>query len=169
MHPSQLSIEQKHTLKQDGFVVLKNAVQREVTTRAKAVINQDQGKIVHGDNPGINGLYNESIIRDIILEAMGPHTAPINAQVAVTQPGFADSVVRRKTVEQYHPDTHVDGAWAGLCPMKRSEILASGASLDTWGSDGDPKSMGPACGAPLWQDQERTVGIGSYTAIEPMF
>ena len=80
-------------------------------------------------------------------------------------PRFADAVVRSRASAQYAPRAHVDGGWAGLCPVKRSEILASGEALETWGRDGDPKSMGPAGGAPLWQNRERTLALGSYTAL----
>lgn len=165
LHPTRLSNEEKRILKRDGFVVLKKAVPPEVVARAKALINQDPARIVHGDSPAVNGLYNDSALRDVMLEAMGPHTAPINAQVAVTMPHFADAVVRRKANAHFAPKAHVDGGWAGLCPVKRSAILAAGETLETWGSQGDPQSMGPAGGAPLWQDEERTLALGSYTAL----
>ena len=165
LHATSLSNTEKQTLKHDGFVILRNAVPRTVTERAKALINQDPTRIVHGDNPAINGLYNDSVLRDVMLEAMGPHTTPLNAQVAVTMPRYSDAVVRRRVTKAAAPGAHVDGGWAGLCPMSQSEILASGETLETWGSKGDPKSMGPAGGAPLWQDPARTVAIGSYTAL----
>ena len=165
MHANSLSDAEKRNLKRDGFVILKDAIPREITSAAKELINQDPTRIVHGDEPKINNLYNESPMRDIMLSVMGPHTAPINAQVAVTMPHFADAVVRRPASSVYRPQTHVDGGWAGLCPVTKTEILANGETLETWGSEGDPKSMGPAGGAPLWQDRERTVAIGSYTAL----
>ena len=165
LHSARLSEDEKRDLKRDGFVILKQAVPRTVTARAKALINQEPTRIVHGDNPVINGLYSDSVLGDVMLDAMGPHTAPINAQVAVTLPRFADAVVRHKASANSAPGAHVDGGWAGLCPLKRSQILAEGGALETWGHDGDPKSMGPAGGAPLWQDRERTVALGSYTAL----
>lgn len=165
MHAEFLSLDEKRVLKRDGFVILREAVSKELTTLAKELINRDPTKIVHGDEPAINDLYNASGLRRMLQEAMGPHTAPINAQVAVTMPHFADAVVRRPASSVYHPQAHVDGGWAGLCPQSRSEIKATGETLATWGRDGDPRSMGPAGGAPLWQDRERTVAIGSYTAL----
>ena len=161
----RLTDEQRATLKQDGFVILRDVVSLDITQRAKKLINKEPTLIAYGDNPTINNLYNESGLRDIMLDVMGPHSAPINAQVAVTLPKFSDAVVRRPASTQWHPQAHVDGGWAGLCPISRSEILASGQTLETWGSDGDPQSMGPAGHAPLWQDRERTVAIGSYTAL----
>lgn len=165
LHPASLSAAEQFALKRDGFVVLKQAVPREVTAHAKALIDQDPTRIVHGNNPAINGLYNDSVLRDLMLTEMGPHTAPVNAQVAVTLPNYSDAVVRRKVTSGAAPGAHVDGGWAGLCPLKRSEILARGETLETWGLHGDPKWKGPAGGAPLWQDRERTVAIGSYTAL----
>ena len=165
MHENQLSDSQKRILFNDGFVVLKDVVPRNITDRAKQLIQKNPSLIVYGDNAAINDLYNASPLRTLMLEVMGPHSAPVNAQVAVTQPGFSDAVVRNKISSQHHPKTHVDGGWAGLCPVKRSEIKAAGESLDTWGTNGDPKSKGPAGGAPLWQDRQKTLAIGSYTAI----
>lgn len=165
MSTCRLSLDQKRLLKRDGFVILRDAIPSDIIARAKELIDKDPTRIVHGDKPEINDLYNRSSLREIMLEAMGEHTAPVNAQVAVTLPKYSDAVVRRKATEVVHPQAHVDGGWSGLCPQKKSEIFASGQSLETWGSAGDPKSMGPAGGAPLWQDRARTVAIGSYTAL----
>ena len=63
------------------------------------------------------------------------------------------------------PKAHVDGGWAGLCPLSQNEIAASGSTLHNWGHDGDPRSMGPNGAAPLWQDPQRRLAIGSYTAL----
>lgn len=165
---SRLSEAEKLQLLEDGFVVLKGAVPRELTRAAKALITGSMTQIVYGDNPVINDLYNNSSLVQIMEEAMGPHSHPLNAQVAVTLPNAADAVVRSKIDTSRPvaaPGAHVDGGWAGACPKKCSELEAAGQSLHTWGSDGDPRSMGPAGGAPLWQDKARKVAIGSYTAL----
>ena len=166
-HADHLSDAEKRRLVRDGFVILRNAVPRDLSQRAKRVITENPQTIVHGDAAAVNGLYNDSILATVLEEAMGPHTRPINAQVAVTMPHYADAVVRTRVDVNnvYAPSAHVDGGWAGLCPVTQREILASGQSLHTWGADGDPQSMGPAGGAPLWQTRERTVAIGSYTAL----
>jgi hypothetical protein len=167
LHANYLSTDEKTRLYDDGFVVLKQALSWEQTARARKLINSDPTRIVWGDNPIINGLYNDSILAEVLDEAMGPHSRPINAQVAVTMPNANDAVVRGKvnSTQLASLKGHVDGGWAGACPIKASEIVASGGSLHTWGLDGDPKSMGPAGGAPLWQDEDRTLAIGSYTAL----
>ncbi|MDA0789411.1 MAG: phytanoyl-CoA dioxygenase family protein [Proteobacteria bacterium] len=158
---------EKRELYRDGFVVLRNIVSRDLTQRAKELIRQNPTTIVHGDDARINDLYNQSGLAETLEHAMGPHTRPINAQVAVTMPYSNDAVVRGTFKPGQIPpaQAHVDGGWAGPCPIKYSEIKAAGQSLHTWGSDGDPRSMGPAGGAPLWQDRERTLAIGSYTAL----
>ena len=74
-HANVLSDEQKVQLYHDGYVVLKNAVDRSLTSAAKALISQQPDLIVYGDNPIINGLYNDSILPDVLDEAMGPYTA----------------------------------------------------------------------------------------------
>ena len=163
--PNALSQNQKRALVRDGFVILKNAVPRDITARAKTLINRDPTKIAHGDEAAINDLFNASSIPAVLEEAMGRHTPPINAQVAVTMPRYSDAVTRHRVTAQTAPVAHVDGGWAGPCPATRSEIEASGGDLHTWGNDGDPRSLGPAGKAPLWQDRERTVAIGSYTAL----
>ena len=56
LHAGRLSDDEKRDLQRDGFVILKQAVPRTVTACAKALINQDPTRIVHGDNPVINGL-----------------------------------------------------------------------------------------------------------------
>ena len=164
-HATRLTAQEQSTLKHDGFVVLRAAVSRDLAARAKALIGDDPSRIVYGDNPAINGLYNDSVLRELMLATMGPHTAPVNAQVAVTMPNETDAVGRRKVTSKAAPGAHVDGGWAGPCPMTRSELRDRGEPLATWGHDGDPKWRGPAGGAPLWQDRERTVAIGSYTAL----
>ena len=114
MHAGSLSDAEKRSLKRDGFIILKNAVPRNLISTAKELIYRDPTQIVHGDIPAINNLYNESALREIMLKAMGPHTAPINAQVAVTLPHSSDAVIRRPASATYYPQAHVDGGWAGL-------------------------------------------------------
>ena len=168
LHATTLSVEEKRTLLRDGMVILKNAIPPDVVQRAKALISEKPKKIVWGDEPAINGLYNDSVLGELLDDVMGAHTRPINAQVAVTMPGYADAVSRAKLVNGKPPRAfggHVDGGWAGLSPLKASEIEAAGDTLHTWGHDRDPTSMGPAGGAPLWQDEARTLAIGSYTVL----
>lgn len=95
-------------------------------------------------------------MREIVNEAMGPHTQPVVGFLAV---GMGPQP--RDTPAQ----GHVDGGWSGLSPVSRSDILASGQTLETW-DIGDPESMGPAGGAPFWHDPEgQLLAIGSFTAF----
>jgi hypothetical protein len=169
LHEPRLSQDEKRRLYRDGFIIVRQAISADMTRAVKQLINENPDNKGYANNrdPRTVGLYNDSILPDILEEAMGPHTRPITGFVALTAPGSSDAVVRAEfdPAKIPHPEAHVDGGWAGLCPVKRSEILASGQDLHTWGSDGDPKSMGPAGGAPLWQDPDRTLAIGSFTAF----
>ena len=109
-HADHLSDAEKRQLVRDGFVILRNAVPQDLRQRAKRVINENPQTIVHGENAAINGLYNDSILATVLDEAMGPHTRPINAQVAVTMPHYADAVVRTRVDVNnvYAPSAHVD-------------------------------------------------------------
>ena len=92
-HADHLSDAEKRRLVRDGFVILRNAVPRDLRERAKRVITENPQTIVHGDAAAVNGLYNDSILATVLEEAMGPHTRPINAQVAVTMPHYADCLL----------------------------------------------------------------------------
>jgi hypothetical protein len=164
---NRLSFQEKSALFFDGFVVLRGVVDKDSVRRARTLINQDVKKIFHFDHPDINDLYNRSPISKILNDVMGPHTRPMNAQVAVTSPNTIDAVSRTNfdVNSVPPPKAHVDGGWAGLCPLSQTEIVASGSTLHNWGHDGDPRSMGPNGAAPLWQDPQRRLAIGSYTAL----
>ena len=168
-HPPRLSEDEKQKLYRDGMVIVRHAIPPSMTQAALEVINanpENKG-FTNNSHTSTIGLYTESILPELIDEVMGPHTRPITGFVALTPPGVSDAVVGNHFDEKKvpRPATHVDGGWAGLAPIKRSEIEAAGLDLHTWGSDGDPQSMGPAGGAPLWQDPHRTVAIGSFTAF----
>lgn len=169
LHPPRLADVEKRQLYRDGYIVIKNAISQDMAQAAKDLVDSNptnEGYTTNKD-PRTVGLYNDSILVDVLDEVMGPHSRPITGFVASTQPGQSDAVIGRSfDLDRVPtPACHVDGGWAGLCPMSRSQILASGQTLHTWGSDGDPKSMGPAGGAPLWQDPARTLAIGSFTAF----
>lgn len=169
LHPPQLSDTEKHLLYRDGYVVLKNAIPAQMVQDASALIasNPHNDGFANNRDARTVSLYNDSILAQVLDEAMGPHTRPVSGFVASTQPGQSDAVVGRRfeAGKIPTPQCHVDGGWAGLCPMSRTELLASGQSLHTWGIDEDPRWMGPAGGAPLWQDPDRRLAIGSFTAF----
>ena len=145
----------------DGVVVVKNVLSRVAVERALDAIAELQTQ--NPGQPGIGSraeeildLYTTSVMREIVNEAMGPHTQPVVGFLAV---GMGPQP--RDTPAQ----GHVDGGWSGLSPVSHSDILASGQTLETW-DIGDPESMGPAGGAPFWQDPEgQRLAIGSFTAF----
>ena len=187
VHPPYLSNEEKHLLFRDGYVVIKNCIPKRLTNPAKEVIygNLDNKGFANNNDPRTLALYNDSNLLKIVEEAMGRHTKPITSFVAVTKPGIVDAVVGGKFNKSEIlpcPVCHVDGGWAGIPPQiepqegypptrtktplpTAAEIIAAGHELETYGKDGPPTSMGPAGGAPLFQDPGKTLAIGSFTAF----
>lgn len=47
-HPVELTLEQKRTFYRDGFIILKNIVPKELTHRARRLVNITAGQIVNG-------------------------------------------------------------------------------------------------------------------------
>ena len=168
MHAPYLDQQEKIDLFRDGYVVITNAIPRSLTSLARDISNDSLKSNGFHDfkDPRGSALYNESILPALMREAMGPHTLPDRAFLAYTKPGLTDAVGRRKVDEsRIQPQPHVDGGWSGPCPLTISEIESKGEDLHTGGSSGDPRSMGPAGGAPLWQDPDRRLSIGSFTAF----
>ena len=105
------------------------------------------------------GLFNDSPLTEILGEAMGPHSPVISCQIAFTPPTDDPRALEARQ------GAHVDGGYAGPIEQSVAEIEASGRSLHDFFHDGDPMALGPSGGAPLWQDPERRLSIGSYTAL----
>ena len=64
-HADHLSDEEKGQLVRDGFVILRNAVSRDVRERAKRVINENPQMIVHGDNDAITKPWGRTRARSM--------------------------------------------------------------------------------------------------------
>eukprot|EP01046_Picozoa_sp_COSAG06_P032329 COSAG06_NODE_3222_length_5656_cov_36.417132_1_plen_299_part_00 len=159
LHPSTLSDSERASLFEDGFIVLKRVVTADAVAQARALIDATPPEKFYTDRDAahqIAQLYTAGALQEILESVMGPHTPPIQSQVAATPTGGG------------YPGpnpAHVDGGWAGEHPMSVGEILASGESLDRWGEQDDPRWLGPAGSAPLWQDPDKKSAIGSFTAF----
>ena len=159
LHAPTLSDTERRALFRDGFIVLRRVVDAEAAAAARDIVlhpelRGDQRELFYHD--AIVKLYTEGRLSAILDDVMGPHTRPIASQVALTPNG------------QGYPGedpAHVDGGWAGEHPQSVGDILASGQTLETWGTQDSPKSLGPAGFAPLWQDPEMKSAIGSFTAF----
>jgi hypothetical protein len=170
-----LSTEQKRQLYRDGFVILKNAVSKELVDAARARIkNAAKGENLGGARE-MTDLVNASSITPILNEAMGQFDPPTACQVGVLKPRapgeqFNNLGYRDKDMPYYGAEVHMDGNITIMAPQEVQDgtpeqiyarHFASGPRGDLGRS---PEVMGHNMG-PLFQDPEMTLGLGSFTAF----
>ena len=160
-----LTLEQKRCLMRDGFVVVRNAVPPDHVARARERIEASQPVGEHrllapaelATHPDLVGLLQETRLAGILRREMGPYPDVISCQIAVT-PAFDDlggSV-----------GPHVDGAWSGPIPKRAEEIDPNtGRPVDAARYFGANDERRGANDGLLWQDPQRTLSTGSYTAL----
>eukprot|EP01046_Picozoa_sp_COSAG06_P053049 COSAG06_NODE_9078_length_1993_cov_1.849525_1_plen_427_part_00 len=187
MAAPRLTDEQREQLLRDGFTVIPRVVPADVARRTRDLV--DSVAAPGWQDDVLLDLYNRSALRKIMEVEMGPHSPMQSCQVAIAPAmGAKDGGV--DLGEGGVPQAHVDGGWGGVPPnVRRSRILAAGRDVDealhTWGSDGDPHALGAAAPATaadgaggassgegavtvanaLWQDDDRRLSLGSYTAL----
>ena len=165
MSQTHLTAEQKERLVRDGFVVIRGAIPQALAGRAKRLISDSLPKderrlLVPGElatHPDVIGLFNDTCLPELMRNTMGPFPPVISCQVAVT-PGN-DRLGGS-------PFAHVDGSWGGVIPTSPDEIdEAAGRPRDAarWFGENDDK-RGTNDGQ-LWQDPDRRISLGSYTAL----
>ena len=117
----ELNREDKRQLRDNGFIIIRNAVPMDVVMRARALIaaalpENERRLLVPGKlatHPSVVGLFYDGRVSRILRELMGPFPPVISCQVAVT-PGHDDLGGA--------PGTHVDGGWSGVIPGTEEEI-----------------------------------------------
>jgi len=156
---------EKCRLRDDGFIIVKNAVPQAVVARARALITDslpenERRLLVPGElatHPSVIGLLYESRISQLLTTLMGPFPPVISCQVAVT-PGHDDLGGR--------PGTHVDGGWSGVIPLTADEIdPATHRPKDAaryFGGNDEKRGTNDGL---LWMDPDRRISTGSYTAL----
>ena len=157
--------KQKQQLFRDGFVVIKNAVPGEITGKARELIGaqlpRDERRLLvppelatHGD---VISLFNDTCLARIMRNEMGPFPDVISSQIAVTPPF---NTVGGK------PAPHVDGSWSGAIPDSADEIdTAKGRPKDATRYFGENDDLRGTNDGQLWLDPDRTISLGSYTAL----
>ncbi len=166
LEPSaHLTPEQKQEFFRDGFIVIKNAVPREISQQARDLISsslpKDERKLVvpaelatHHD---VLRLFRDSRLAEIMRNEMGRYPDVISCQVAVTPP--FDQLGGR-------PGTHIDGSWSGAIPRRAEEIEPiRGRPKDSAKYFGESDDLRGTNDGQLWQDPGRRISIGSYTAL----
>ena len=165
MPAETFTADQKQSLLRDGYVIVRGAVPPEQVARARdriqAALPKDERRLLvpaglatHEDTVG---LLNDTCLADILRNEMGPYPPIVSAQVAVTPPhddlGGA-------------PAPHVDGSWSGKIPTDPDEIdLATTRPKDAARYFGPGDDVRGTNDGQLWLDPDRTISIGSYTAL----
>ena len=165
MSQTSLTASQKREFVKDGFVVIKGAVPREMVDAARALI--EAGMPTHekrilappelATHPDVIGLFRNSCLAELMRNEMGRYPDVVSCQIAITPPH--DTLRGR-------PFPHVDGSWSGPIPSDPDEIeTVRGRPIDAekWFGVNDEKK-GSNDGL-LWQDPEKRISLGSYTAL----
>ena len=172
---NKLSIEQKHDLYRNGYIVLKNVISMELIEAAlKRISKAKKGENLGGEKE-MTDLVNASLLTPILLEIMGQFDPPIYSQVGVlkkTEPGdhFNNLGYKDKDMPYYGEQIHMDGSQTIAAPQEVQEgteeeiyyrYIASGPKGDL-GRSADVMGHNMV---PLFQDPEMTLGLGSFTAF----
>ncbi|MCY4057260.1 MAG: hypothetical protein OXG44_04585, partial [Gammaproteobacteria bacterium] len=170
-----LTLEQKQTLYDDGYIVLKNAVSQELVDAAIDRIRNPEEGVYAGSTKELTDLVNASTVTPILHEAMGYFDPPIVCQVGanrVRKPGnhFNNLGYRDKDQPYFGAESHMDG----LCTIGVPQEVQTGTPEEiynhyiTSGPKGDigrsPEVMGHNS-VPLFEDPDMTLGMGSFTAF----
>lgn len=170
-----LTYEEKLSIYNDGYVVVKNAVSEELVQRALNAIDNAKKGVYIGGQEELTGLVNKSDITPILHEAMGYFDPPSVCQVGIIKPSkagerFTNLGYRDKEVPYYGAGVHMDGNITIAAPQEvqtgsPNEIylrhFASGPKGDLGRS---PEVMGHNM-VPLFEDPDMTLGLGSFTAF----
>jgi len=165
MPQTHLTDEQKQKFFRDGYIVIKQAIPRAVSQKARDLIESTMpttskrqfappGLATH---PDVIGLFNDTCLAAIMRNEMGPFPDVISCQVAVT-PGGDDLGGR--------PGPHVDGSWGGVIPSHADEIdLEAGRPKDAAKYFGEGDDRPGTNDGYLWLDPDHRISLGSYTAL----
>ena len=131
MTPDRLSLRQKRSLYRDGFVVLPGLIDQDHVVAARRLILEERDrsrapkskepkpqKSHPGQSPVMLGLFNDTPLKRIIEEALGPVNAPSGCQLAIRRPAAPGDHVNEAGYRDR--DTpflgwhgHLDGLWNG--------------------------------------------------------
>lgn len=158
-------IEKQH-LFDHGYVIIRDAVSREMIDKARALVTEALPEDEHqllvpgklATHEDMVGLLNSSSLAAILNSEMGPFPPVISCQVAVLPP--FESLGGQ-------PGTHVDGGWSGRIPDKAEEInLETGRPFNDAAYFGTNDEVRGYNDGLLWMDKEqRRLSYGSYTAL----
>ena len=121
-----LTLDQKRALYRDGYIVVKNAVSKELVEAALARIRSAKKGENLGKEKEMTDLVNASSITPILKEALGTFDPPIACQVGVrkvTEPEerFNNLGYREKDQPYYAAESHIDGCLTIKVPQEVQE------------------------------------------------
>ncbi|MCZ6656910.1 MAG: hypothetical protein O7C67_06405 [Gammaproteobacteria bacterium] len=165
MPRTTLTREERQQFFRDGYIVIKNAVPVDISQNAREVIAaklpKNERRLLAppelATHESILSLFNDTCLAEIMRDVMGPFPDVISSQVAVTPP--------RDTLGD-KPRPHVDGSWSGAIPDRADEIdLTRGRPIDAIRYFGENDERRGTNDGQLWQDPDKTISLGSYTAL----
>ena len=165
MSKTNLSKQEQTNFVNDGFVVLRDVIPMEFVNRARALISSGMSLTERrllpprelATHPDVVRLFKETSLAEIMRNTMGPYPEVVSCQIAITPAG--NPLGGR-------PSPHVDGSWAGPIPTDASAIdPIRGRPLDSeryFGKNDEKRGTNDGL---LWQDPDRRISLGSYTAL----
>ncbi len=165
MSKTNLSKQEQTNFVNDGFVILRDVIPMEFVSRARALISSGMSLTERrllpprelATHPDVVRLFKETSLAEIMRNAMGPYPEVVSCQIAIT-PGGNELGGQ--------PTPHVDGSWAGPIPTVASEIEPTrGRPIDAeryFGKNDEKRGTNDGL---LWQDPDRRISLGSYTAL----
>ena len=162
---THLTQDEKQHLFDEGYVIIRQAVDPDAISAARDLIDahlpKDEHKLlVPGDlatHDDITGLFSNSSMAKIVRNEMGPFPDVVSCQVAVIPP------FNRLGGE---PGLHVDGGWSGAIPASADEIdINKGRPKDPAPWFGEHDEIRGTNDGLLWMNKQRTLSYGSYTAL----
>ena len=166
MHANELSLDEKRMFQRDGFIVIREAVPRALTFKARRAINMraaaDGVRRPYHDLSGAStlpDLVNSSPLGEIMRNTMGPYDPPRSAFAAILYPQ------PKARTPNFGWQPHIDGMWYS------PDIPKTAAEVDSWEAPrtrhfgtGGATEIG-ANKTPFFQDRACTLALGSFTAF----
>ncbi len=172
---SRLTLEQKQFLYHNGYIIVKQAVSKELVDTALARIKRAERGENLGPTKEMTDLINASSITPILNDVMGQFDPPSTCQVGVLKKReagdhFNNVGYRDKDMPYYGAELHMDG----LITINAPQEIQKGSYDEIYnqyirrGPKGDIGRCAEVIGdnmTPLFQDPDCTLAVGSFTAF----
>ena len=172
---NQLSLDQKQSLYDDGYVIVKNAVDQSLVDAALRRIKRAKKGEYLGPDQTMTDLVNASSVTPILHDVLGEFDPPETCQIGVRKRSdpadyYNNLGYVERTMPYFGAESHVDGSCTIMVPQERQE-QSEAVIYDKWVSSGPKGDLGRSPdvighnSVPLFIDPEMTLGLGSFTAF----